>query len=93
MNTGSKDISFRDHAISCDLFSIVLHVALSRMDGVSLFVNATVVGNASEVSLSGRRKSFGFSVEISFDNDIADSAFIRFWSITKLLDYDIKKGL
>ena len=33
------------------------------------------------------------SVEISFDNDIADSAFIRFWSITKLLDYDIKKGL
>ena len=75
------------------MFSIVLHVALSRMDGVSLFVNATVVGNASEVSLSGRRKSFGFSVEISFDNDIADSAFIRFWSITKLLDYDIKKGL
>ena len=61
------------------------------MDGLSLFVNAIVAGNTSEVSLSGRRKSFGFSIEISFHNDIADSAFIRFWSITKLLDYDIKK--
>ncbi len=39
----------------------------------------------------GEGRAFGFSVEISFDNDIADSAFIRFWSITKLLDYDIKK--
>ena len=49
-----------------------------------LFVNATVAGNASEVSLSGRRKSFGFSIEISFHNDIADSAFIRF---CQLLSY------
>ena len=63
------------------------------MDGLSLFVNATVAGNASEVCLLGRRKSLGFSIEISFDNDVADSAFIRFWSITKLLDYGIKKGL
>ena len=67
--------------------------ASCRMDGLSLFVNATVAGNASEVCLSGRGKSLGFSIEISFDNDVVDSAFIRFWSITELLDYGIKKGL
>lgn len=92
-NTGSKDISFRDHAIGCDLSSeySVLHPA--GWTGYLFLLQATVAGNASEVCLLGRRKSLGFSIEISFDNDVVDSAFIRFWSIIELLDYGIKKGL